>query len=369
MPMLGGTRVLVTGGAGFIGSALVRQLAGAGASVVVVDNLVNGKRENLAEVEGPRVRVVVDDIRNVELMRSLVQGVDCVFHLACLGVRHSLHAPRESHDVNAAATLDLLGIARAAGVGRLVCVSTSEVYGTARWAPMTEEHPTFPMTVYGAAKLAGECYARAYWETYRFPTVVVRPFNAYGPRCHHEGDAGEVIPKFVLRAMAGLPLIIFGDGSQTRDFTYVEDTAAGILKVGFANDAVGRTINIGFRGRDQRERSRCDCSAHGRKRQRRGGPRWAAARRRAATVRRCIARTQAFPMRRGSPSRMASPGCCNGTRAGDSRSGAAGRGDGSQLGREAASRRCLSGTTFRYPCLTSERSRPTPRAARSCPDG
>jgi UDP-glucose 4-epimerase len=136
-------------------------------------------------------------------------------------------------------------MARAAGVGRFVYVSSSEVYGTARAAPMTETHPTFPMTVYGAGKLAGECYARSYWETYDYPTVMVRPFNAFGPRCHHEGDSGEVIPKFMLRAMAGQALLVFGDGEQTRDFTYVEDTARGILAAGHAADAIGRTINLG----------------------------------------------------------------------------------------------------------------------------
>jgi UDP-glucose 4-epimerase len=101
------------------------------------------------------------------------------------------------------------------------------------------------MTVYGASKLAGECYTRAYHRTYGFPTVVVRPFNAYGPRSHHEGDCGEVIPKFMLRCLAGLPLVIFGDGKQTRDFTYVSDTARGILEAGLSEAAVGRTINLG----------------------------------------------------------------------------------------------------------------------------
>lgn len=248
MPSLGGAKVLVSGGAGFIGSELVRQLARAGAAVLAVDNLVNGKRENLSGLESDRVKLIVEDIRNGEAMQALMHGVSHVFHLACLGVRHSIHAPRENHDVNATATLDLLKAARKAGVGRFICVSSSEVYGTARWVPMTEDHPTFPMTVYGAGKLAGECYARAYWETYRYPTVVVRPFNAYGPRCHHEGDAGEVIPKFMLRAMAGRPLVVFGDGTQSRDFTYVEDTAAGILQAGLSEDANGRTMNIGSGG-------------------------------------------------------------------------------------------------------------------------
>lgn len=239
-------KVLVTGGAGFIGSELVRQLAERGDDVVVVDNLVNGKRENLEEILSDRVRLEVTDIRDNGRMRELMEGVDQIFHLACLGVRHSIHSPYENHQVNAEASLNLLLAAREAGVGRFVYVSSSEVYGTARHVPMTEEHPTFPMTVYGSSKLAGECYTRAFYQTYGYPTVVVRPFNTYGPRCHHEGDSGEVIPKFLLRCMAGKPMLIFGDGTQTRDFTYVSDTARGIMKAGSAEDAVGRTINLGY---------------------------------------------------------------------------------------------------------------------------
>ena len=236
---------LVTGGAGFIGSELVRQLAARGERVVVVDNLVNGRRENLADVLSDRVELVVADVRDLDAVRPLLADVCVVYHLACLGVRHSLHSPVESHDVNASATLRLLGACRAAAVPRFVYVSSSEVYGTARWAPMSETHPTFPTTVYGASKLAGECYTRAYHATYGYPTVVVRPFNAFGPRSHHEGDSGEVIPKFLLRSLAGKPMIVFGDGTQTRDFTFVSDTAAGILLAGEHDDAVGDTINLG----------------------------------------------------------------------------------------------------------------------------
>ncbi len=238
-------QILVTGGAGFIGSELVRQLATQGAQVIVVDNLVNGRRENLDGLPADRVQLAVVDVREGQRMAELLAGVDIVFHLACLGVRHSIHSPQENHDVNASATLQLLSAARAVGVRRFVYVSTSEVYGTARWAPMTEEHPTYPNTVYGASKLAGECYARAFYETYGYPTVVVRPFNTYGPRCHHEGDSGEVIPKFLLRCLANRPMVIFGDGAQTRDFTFVEDTARGILLAGMTDAAVGRTINLG----------------------------------------------------------------------------------------------------------------------------
>lgn len=236
--------IIVTGGAGFIGSELVRQLAADGSSVVVIDNLVNGKRENLADLPG-QVRLLEYDIREVGAYAALLREAQVVYHLACLGVRHSVHSPVENHDVNATGTLRLLEASRAAGVPRFVYVSSSEVYGTALRVPMTEDHPTFPCTVYGGSKLAGEAYARAYHRTYGYATVVVRPFNTYGPRSHHEGDSGEVIPKFLLRCLAGKPMIVFGDGTQTRDFTYVSDTAHGIILAGRSMAAVGRTINLG----------------------------------------------------------------------------------------------------------------------------
>lgn len=237
--------ILVTGGAGFIGSELVRQLAARGDVVLVVDNLVNGTRENIAGAISAGVELMEADVRDVEAIRPRLRDVSVVYHLACLGVRHSVHAPHENHEVNATATLRLLAACREADVPRFVHVSSSEVYGTASWTPMTEEHPTFPCTVYGASKLAGECYARAFFRTYGYPTCVVRPFNAYGPRSHHEGDSGEVIPKFLLRCLAGKPMIVFGDGTQTRDFTYVSDTAAGILLAGESDAAFGATINLG----------------------------------------------------------------------------------------------------------------------------
>ena len=242
---------MVTGGAGFIGSELVTQLAARGDQVLIVDNLVNGKRENIADCLSSHVSLKVLDIRDLDAVMPLLRRTRAVYHLACLGVRHSVHAPQENHEVNATATLQLLAAARHAEVPRFVYVSSSEVYGGVRWAPtirweqMTEDHPAFPCTVYGGSKLAGECYARAYYRTYGYPTVVVRPFNAYGPRSHHEGDSGEVIPKFLLRCMAGRPMVVFGDGTQSRDFTFVSDTARGILLAGEHPLAIGETINVG----------------------------------------------------------------------------------------------------------------------------
>jgi UDP-glucose 4-epimerase len=137
------------------------------------------------------IELVVTDICDQQSMTSLFRGVDVVFHLACLGVRHSLHSPKENQEVNATGTLGLLEIAMTTEVKRIVYISTSEVYGMVHTTPIAEDHSTLPCTVYGASKLAGEAYARAFWHAFGYPTVVLRPFNAYGPRCHHEGDSGE----------------------------------------------------------------------------------------------------------------------------------------------------------------------------------
>ncbi len=236
---------LVIGGAGFIGSELVRQLAADGRTVTVLDDLSTGSRERLDSVIGKSVHLVIGSVLDGELTARLAGEAERVFNLACIGLRRSIHDPDPSHDVNATGAFRLLEVARRLGVSRFVHVSSSEVYGSAIRAPMDEDHPCRPTTPYGAAKLAGEAYARAYHRTYGMPVVILRPFNAYGPAGHHEGDCGEVIPRFMLRAMAGEPLVIFGSGDQTRDFTFVADTARGIRLAAASPDATGDTFNLG----------------------------------------------------------------------------------------------------------------------------
>ena len=243
---LSGKNVLVTGGAGFIGSHLVDQLIERGCTVRVIDNLTNGKLKNLSHHENnSRYEFVMGSVTDPFDVALVMEGIDVVFHLACLGVRHSIRHPFENHRVNAEGTLLLLQEARKRHVMKFIHCSSSEVYGTAQWVPMTESHPTHPCTVYGASKLVGEAYARAYRSTYGLDTVVIRPFNAYGPRSHHEGDAGEIIPKSIVRALNGEPVLVFGDGLQTRDFTYVVDTAKGLVAAAESDHTVGMTLNIG----------------------------------------------------------------------------------------------------------------------------
>ena len=237
-------RVLVTGGAGFIGSHLVDALAARGDHVTVVDNLSVGVRDNLAHHDPAQVELHVADVLDAPRMNALVEGVDIVFHLATQCVRLSLFEPELVHRVNTEGTLRMLMAAAAAGVGRFVYVSSSEAFGSAQTVPMAEDHPFDPTTIYGASKLAGEHYTTAFHRTHGLEHVIVRPFNTYGPREHFEGAYGEVIPKFVVRAMNGKRPIIFGDGKQTRDFTFVEDTVRGMLLAAESTGLNGRSVNV-----------------------------------------------------------------------------------------------------------------------------
>ncbi len=240
-------RVLVTGGAGFIGSHLTDFLAAAGCLVTVLDNLVNGRRGNLTEaIATGRVNLLVGDITDAATCERAVAGHDVIFHLACLGVRASLHDPFSNHQVNALGSLNLLAAARRAGTKRFVYISTSEVYGKALTFPLTEAATTWPTTVYGGSKLAGEHYAAAYHQCYGLPVIRIRPFNNYGPRAHFEGDSGEVIPRFMLRALAGYAPVVFGDGNHTRDFLFVKDCAEAMVRIAETDSLVGDLVNLGY---------------------------------------------------------------------------------------------------------------------------
>jgi len=246
---LSGKRILVTGAAGFIGSHLADFLA-RDAELLLVDDFSIGLRENLAQLEGrPNVRIVEADIRDFEAMRSLCRGIDVIFHMAISCLRTSLAHPVLSHEINAGGSLSVCLAARDCSVARLVYVSSSEVYGTARVAPMAESHPLEPTTIYGASKLAGELYAQASFRTYGLPVLVVRPFNTYGPREPWQGERAEVIPRFILQLEAGRSPVVYGDGTQTRDFTYVEDTVQGLVAAARCDALLGDVVNVA-RGRE-----------------------------------------------------------------------------------------------------------------------
>jgi len=245
MSELSGKRILVTGGAGFIGSHLVDILMEDDCFVRVIDNLSNGKKENINHhFSESNFEFIHGDILNKADLKKAINKINIVFNLACLGVRHSIKYPFENHRLNAEGTLNLLELAHQSGIEKFIHCSSSEVYGTAKNIPMKEDHITYPHTVYGASKLAGEAYARSYFETYGLNTIIVRPFNAFGPRSHFEGDAGEMIPKTIVRAILGKNILVFGDGLQTRDFTYVTDTARGLIETAKCNDLIGKTVNI-----------------------------------------------------------------------------------------------------------------------------
>jgi UDP-glucose 4-epimerase len=245
---LKGKVCVVTGGAGFIGSHVVDLLTSLGATVTVIDDLSVGREQNLeAASKSGRVRLIKADVRDQGRLEEAFSGAERVFHLAVKCLRVSIADPLVVHEVNATGTLCALEAARRRACGRFVYVSSSEVYGSAKddSGPIRETDPLSVTTPYGASKAAGELYAVSYFTSYGTPVTIVRPFNSYGPRSHASGPYGEVIPRFVARALQREAPVIFGDGAQTRDFTYVEDTARGIVAAAFSDRLIGEAVNIG----------------------------------------------------------------------------------------------------------------------------
>lgn len=238
-------KVLVTGGAGFIGSYLVEELLRQNNEVTVLDNLATGSLKNLEPCKTMKgFHFIEGDVRSLETLEKACKGIQVVFHLATHCVRLSITEPMVNHEVNATGTLNVLLAAQKEKVERFVYCSSSEVYGNAYHDLLEENALKLPSTVYGASKLVGEHYTLAFYETYNLQTLIVRPFNAYGPRSHMMGAYGEVIPRFACMIKAGKAPVIFGDGSQTRDFTFVEDTARAILKSAECDTLIGDSINL-----------------------------------------------------------------------------------------------------------------------------
>ncbi len=237
------TRVLVTGGGGFIGSNLVRALIERGDTVRVLDNFSTGNRANL---EGLDVEVVEGELRSYERVHNAVRGTEVVFHLGALGsVPRSVQDPLTSSAVNVEGTLNVLLAARDEGVRRVVYSSSSSVYGPRRELPVTEDIPPDPISPYGVAKLAAERYCVSFSRVYEsFESVVVRYFNVFGPRQSPSSQYAAVIPLFVTAIDAGEPVTIYGDGEQRRDFTYVANVVDGTIKAAEAAGASGRIFNV-----------------------------------------------------------------------------------------------------------------------------
>lgn len=237
-------RFLVTGGAGFIGSHIATALVDRGDEVVVLDNLSTGRKENLEHL-GDRVRLVEGDLRDRAAVKDAIAGVEVVFHQAALAsVPRSVAAPLDTHEACVTGTLNVLDLARSAGVKRVVYAGSSSAYGDQPFQSKRETDLPRPLSPYAAAKLAGEYYMQAFTETYGLETVTIRYFNVFGPRQDPHSEYSAVIPIFVTAILRGQQPTIFGDGTQSRDFTYIDNVVAGNLAAASAPNVAGRVINV-----------------------------------------------------------------------------------------------------------------------------
>ena len=241
-----GKKVLVTGSDGFIGSHLVERLLELGADVrpLVLYNSFNSwgwldtiEREKLQNVE-----VIAGDIRDPHHVQEIVRDIDVVFHLAALiAIPYSYHSPDSYMETNVKGTLNILQAARLHPVEQIIHTSTSEVYGTAQFVPITEEHPLVGQSPYSASKIAADQFAVSFYRSFDLPVTIVRPFNTYGPR----QSARAIIPTVISQALSGKKTIPVGNVRPTRDFTYVSDTVEGFIKAAEHEEAVGKTLNLG----------------------------------------------------------------------------------------------------------------------------
>jgi len=238
---LHGAKVCITGGAGFIGSNLATVLAEE-SEVMVIDDLATGKAENL---KGLDIEFCGGSILDFPLLSKKFAGIDYVFHQAALSsVVRSVHNPARSNEANITGTLNVLMAAREAKVKKVVFASSSSVYGDTPTLPKREDMACFPLSPYAVSKFAAESYCRVFWHNYGFPTVSLRYFNVFGPRQDPKAEYAAVIPIFVSSIDAGKDLVIYGDGEQTRDFTFVEDVVQANILAAVSDEANGKAINV-----------------------------------------------------------------------------------------------------------------------------
>jgi nucleoside-diphosphate-sugar epimerase len=237
-------KALVTGGGGFIGSHMVERLLREGRDVRVLDNFATGHRANLAAVEGD-VELIEGDIQSYERVHNAVRGCEVVFHIAALpSVPRSIQDPLTSTASNVTGTLNVLLAARDEDVRRVVFASSSSVYGPQHTYPQREDAAARPISPYGVSKLAAEGYCRAFTRVYGLETVAVRYFNVFGPRQDPLSQYAAVIPRFITAALNDEPPVIFGEGEQSRDFTYIDNTVEGTLLASAADGVAGETFNV-----------------------------------------------------------------------------------------------------------------------------
>ena len=239
-------KVLVTGGAGFIGSNLTEALLQQGHGVRVLDNFSTGKRENLVMEGGhPSLEIVEGDIRDILTCRRAMTGIQCVFHLAALpSVQRSVEDPRTTHAVNADGSLNILTAAREAGVRRVIYASSSSIYGDTPTLPKKEEMPPHPLSPYALQKYIGEKYCVLFSQLYGLETVSLRYFNVFGPRQDPTSIYSAVIPRFIQALLRNESPVVFGDGEQSRDFTFIENAVHANLLALSAERLEGEVINI-----------------------------------------------------------------------------------------------------------------------------